>query len=150
MPDLIHVCYFRLASLTALRELSLHNAVDMLPGDVGGLSALTNLTLLELRGDEHVRVVRDPEVAMLAGSLKQLRRLDVSGNGMSSMACLASIAQQLTQLTALCINGNPGVTAQGVMALTRLTRLQQLDVDRSAEVTDELLSQFWRGVKSGR
>lgn len=45
---------------------------------------------------------------------------------------------------------NSGVTARGLMALTRLTRLQQLEVSKDGEVTDELLSKFWRAVKGVR
>jgi hypothetical protein len=140
--------FSQLAGMTGLRELCVRSWRQMTPGEVTALSTLAGLTGLALTFQEEAQL-QDFDVALLVGSLQQLRNLDLSQNRLSSMVCLASIAQ-LTQLTRLSLDGNPGVTAQGVMALTRLTGLQHLSVDKNAQVTDELLSKFWTAVKSRR
>jgi hypothetical protein len=55
------------------------------------------------------------------------------------MACLAMV-RHLTQLTELQLGRNGGLTQQG---LTGLKQLQQLGLDRNAEVTDEVVESFW-------
>jgi hypothetical protein len=68
------------------------------------------------------------------------------------MACLAAIAQ-LKQLTELQLKGNSGMTRQGLMLLTGLTKLQILGLPfSSSNVTDEDLGHFkptWRQWAGG-
>lgn len=61
------------------------------------------------------------------------------------MVCLGPIAH-LQHLTELCIYQNSGVTRQGLMLLTRLSRLQRLYVSRTAEVTDAVVDKLWSAL----
>jgi hypothetical protein len=65
---------------------------------------------------------------------------------LGSNALLAAV-RQLKQLTYLCLVRNAGLTEQGLMQLTSLKQLQQLLVDKTEEVTDEVLSRFWSAVQ---
>jgi Leucine-rich repeat (LRR) protein len=122
-----------LSGMTGLCDLRMHTLLGVLVVDVTALSSLTGLTRLDV--ELGAGILQDFDVALLAGSLKQLRQLILCNNDLRSMVCLASIAH-LSHLTSLDVEGNPGVTAQGLMALTRLKGLQQLTVSNSAAVTD--------------
>jgi hypothetical protein len=69
------------------------------------------------------------------------------------MACLEAIGT-LTQLTQLSLYGNRrGLTQQGLMQLTGLSRLEQAACSglcRAAFVTDEVLATFWAAVHAQR
>jgi hypothetical protein len=134
----------QLARLTNLRELCIDGESRIAPGDALALTALTGLRSLVLN-----RVgagVGDTAAAAIAGSCKQLCRLDLSRCGLLSMGCLANM-RHLTQLTELWLTGNSGLMQQGLMQLTGLTRLQRLGVDRNAEVTDEVVDRFWAALR---
>jgi hypothetical protein len=105
---------------------------------------LTDLTRLVL--DELGDGVGDLAATALACNRRQLKHLDLQRCSLGSMACLAAIAQ-LTGLTELQLEDNDGLTRQGLLLLTGLTRLQQLGVDRNADVTDEVVDSFWAAVK---
>jgi hypothetical protein len=62
------------------------------------------------------------------------------------MACLQAIGH-LKQLTRLELHRNKGLTQPGLMQLTVLSRLQKLTVDHAAEVTPDLLEQFWAALR---
>jgi hypothetical protein len=136
----------KLTGLTNLKELlvwqSYMAAPLLAPGDALALTALTGLTKLELLWLHDG--VGDLAAAAVAGSCKQLCHLALRDCSLGSMACLASV-RHLTQLTELCLQG--GLTQQGLMLLTGLTRLQQLGVDRTAEITDEVVDSFWAALK---
>jgi hypothetical protein len=142
-----------IAGLTGLKHLEVLNLQHIIsptllasgrqvlvPGDVTAFTALTGLTCLELCGGG--ACVGDIDVATLACYLKQLRKLDLSGCILGSMACLGPIAHMLPQLTALWLQGNPGITQQGLMVLTRLSKLQRLEVYMNDEVTAEVVDNF--------
>jgi hypothetical protein len=95
--------------------------------------------------------VGDAAAAALARSLKQLRHLDLSDCciDLSSIDVLEAVGQ-LAQLTALLLTGNSGLTQQGLLQLTGLTALQRLKVDRSDEVTNEVVESFWAAVRECR
>jgi hypothetical protein len=118
--------------------------ITLLPGDARALTALTGLTRLVLRGLGSG--VGDVAATALACSLRQLRHLDLHSCDLGGMVCLAAIGQ-LTQLTALHLFGNEGVTREGLMLLTGLKRLQQLGVCRNEEVTDAAVEEFWAAVR---
>jgi Leucine-rich repeat (LRR) protein len=114
-----------LGTLTGLRELSIHAEGELAPGDVLALSTLTGLSRLVLY---NVRsAANDAAATALACCLTHLRHLDLTFNNLGSMTCLVAIAQ-LTQLTELSLKGNQ-MTKSGLMQLTALSRLQQLDFD---------------------
>jgi hypothetical protein len=131
-----------LARMTNLEVLVFSSA--LVPGDALALTALTNLRTLILNCDSGG--VDDFVATSLACSLKQLRHLDLSYCKMHSMVCLAAIGH-LTQLSVLRLLGNSGLTKRGLMALTGLSLLQELDVTNDEEVTDEVLEDFWAAVK---
>jgi hypothetical protein len=59
------------------------------------------------------------------------------------MACLKAIGG-LTQLTWLELPGNLGLTQQGLLQLTGLSRLRALMVDRNGvDINDKVLQGFW-------
>jgi hypothetical protein len=97
--------------------------------------------------------VNDLVATALSCSLKQLRYLDLSSCNMSSMVCLAAIAH-LTQLTTLRLPGSCRWTQQGLMLLTRLSRLQDfnfpLGVFSRSGVTFEMMQQFRAAVGTVR
>ncbi|KAF6251045.1 hypothetical protein COO60DRAFT_682155 [Scenedesmus sp. NREL 46B-D3] len=133
----------KLAGLANLKELSIENGRQVLaPGDALALTALTGLTRLALR---HAGAGVGEAATATAGSCQQLHHLDLTGCNLVSMACLANVAH-LTQLTELRLAGNSGLTHQGLMLLTALQRLQRFDVNRNAEVTDEVVERFWAAV----
>jgi hypothetical protein len=158
----------RLTCLTRLRELSisrLHASTcsALAPSDAQSLTALSSLTYLDLCGAAHG--VGTAAASALANTLTQLQRLNLSGCELQlgtaeGMACLKAIGR-LTQLTYLDISCNmcdvqpftvnPGLTQQGLMQLTGLSRLQELQVTREAwqyggAVTDEVLQDFWAAL----
>uniref|UniRef100_A0A383VV71 Uncharacterized protein n=1 Tax=Tetradesmus obliquus TaxID=3088 RepID=A0A383VV71_TETOB len=91
--------------------------------------------------------VSDLAATALARGLKQLHTLDSRCCELGSMACLGAIAY-LPQLRELWLMGTPGITPQGLMMLTRLSRLQCLGVDRNDEVTDAVVDEFWATLRS--
>uniref|UniRef100_A0A383W909 Uncharacterized protein n=1 Tax=Tetradesmus obliquus TaxID=3088 RepID=A0A383W909_TETOB len=137
----------RLAGLTGLKDLALH-AACMVPGDALALTALTGLTSLVLSNIDSG--VRRAEATALARSLKHLQHLDFSGCRIdlrrTDAAFLAAVCK-LRQLTYLNLEGIDGLTQQGLMRLTCLTRLQELDVDTDEDVSCEVLDKFWAAVQ---
>jgi hypothetical protein len=142
-----------LAGLTGLRQLQLTN-LCLAPGDVMFLTALTGLTHLDLN---HVNLQQKSDdtgggvvVTALAQSVTQLRHLamDYCGIDLSSTHVLA-VTGQLRQLTVLKLDGNSGLTEQGLMQLTGLTRLQDLSVDFDAPVTGEMCARFGQQLRLG-
>jgi hypothetical protein len=133
----------KLAGLQELKHLHFEDDSTLAPGDARALTALTGLTSLVL-----ARVgpgVGDEAAAAIAGSCKQLHHLDLCDCDLVSMECLSSI-RHLIQLTQLQLQGNAGLTQQHLM-LTGLTCLQQLGVDRTAEITDGVVDSFWAAVR---
>jgi hypothetical protein len=68
---------------------------------------------------------------------------------LGSSAFLAAVGQ-LRQLTYLNLEGNAGLTEQGLMQLTGSSRLQELHVDKpynGGEITDEVLGSFWTALR---
>jgi hypothetical protein len=130
-------CPDRLAGAQHLRIC--FKAAELVPGDAQALSTLTGLTHLVLDGLH--QGADDVATTALACSLKQLRHLDLRGCRLGSMSCLAAIGQ-LRQLTELHLDGNE-LTKRGLMLLTGLSRLQQLGVSCSKEVTPGVLGRFW-------
>jgi hypothetical protein len=145
-----------LTRLTRLKDLCItcwlnDHGDSLAAGDAQALTALSSLTWLGLGGAG--AGVGTAAATALANSLKQLQGLDLSGCGLQldtadGMACLQAIGSRLTQLTCLSLLNNPGLTRYGLMQLTGLSRLQELDVDRDgAEVTDEVLQVFWAALR---
>uniref|UniRef100_A0A383W9B4 F-box domain-containing protein n=1 Tax=Tetradesmus obliquus TaxID=3088 RepID=A0A383W9B4_TETOB len=134
-----------LAGLTRLKEMRLHR-MRLVPGDALALTPLTGLTRLELY-DLHDGVGEVAATA-LACSLKHLQHLECisCSVNLGSTEFLAAVGQ-LKQLTYLNLRGNDGLTQQGVMQLTGLSRLQRLHVDLNEEVTDEVWDGFWAAVR---
>lgn len=139
-----------IAGLTRLKELECCSLEDVanstglsacgvVPGDVLALTALTALTHLRLSGGG--ACVSDAAAAALACSLKQLRYLDLRDCELGPMACVGAIAQ-LRHLSCLLLDGNPGITQQGLMMLTRLPNLSCLVVDKMDEVSEDFLDSF--------
>jgi hypothetical protein len=91
----------------------------------------------------------------LASSLKQLQHLSLADCGLElgdaqGLACLQAIGC-LTQLTSLELAAsanlglNSGLTQQGLMQLTGLSRLQQLDCRNL--ISDKKLQRFWAALQ---
>jgi Leucine-rich repeat (LRR) protein len=135
----------KLACLKHLKSLCITEVSKLVPGDVLYLTALTGLTRLELAGLGPA--VDDVAANALACSLKQLQHLDLARCELGSMVCAAAIGH-LTQLTALNLSGNSGVTRERLMLLTGLSRLQRLGLDSrgGAPVSDAVLRKFWAAV----
>uniref|UniRef100_A0A383WEQ5 Uncharacterized protein n=1 Tax=Tetradesmus obliquus TaxID=3088 RepID=A0A383WEQ5_TETOB len=138
-----------IAGLTRLQELDVSGldnvnssswrASGMVAGNVCALTVLTGLTSLRLA---HGGACVDGFAATaLAHSLQQLRRLDLAECELRAMSCLAAIAD-LRQLSYLGLEGNAGITRQGLMLLTRLSRLQSLSVAANDEVTAAFVDDF--------
>jgi hypothetical protein len=136
-----------LAGLKGLRQLRLEQ-LCLAPGEVLFLTALTGLTHLVLDTVDGVSLQQKSDgsggevaVRALARSMTQLRHLALKycEIDLSSMEVMTAIGQ-LRQLTTLMLTGNSGLTEQGLMQLTGLTRLQQLCVDAGL---DEALSRLW-------
>jgi hypothetical protein len=135
-----------IARLTRLLRLHLDVCNSpMVHGDALALTALTSLTYLALPNAN--QGVSDVTAAALASSLTQLHQLDLEACDLAYMACLAAVAR-LTRLTALSLCHNPGLTEEGLMLLTRLSRLQGLHVDGCEGVDEGVLERFWAAVRS--
>lgn len=78
------------------------------------LTGLTRLVLAGLGGG-----VGDKAAVAVARSCRQLQHLDLSDCSLGSGACVAEIGR-LTQLTKLRLEGNAGITRQGLMQLQHL------------------------------
>jgi hypothetical protein len=142
-----------LEGLTGLRDLSITcDGGGLEYGDALALTALTGLTRLEL--DDVSHGVNTAAACLLASSLTQLRDLafgmycDVD---MTSAEFLDALGQ-LTQLTRLKLYANQKLTQQGLMQLTGLSRLQDLQVPMSgpfssSEITATGLAEFWAAVR---
>jgi hypothetical protein len=144
LEDVTVAACSQLAHLTNLRELTLCEGSCLVPGDALALTALTGLTCLDLQGVG--AGVGDIAATAIAGSCKQLCHLDLRYCGLLSMGCLANV-RHLTQLTGLRLEGNSGLTQQGLMQLTGLSRLLVFGVDRNAEVTNRVVKRFWRALR---
>jgi hypothetical protein len=131
-----------LAVLAGLKELHLGD-VMMVPGDALALTGLTGLTSLMV--DKGQQRVGTAAASALAGSLKLLCCLDLDSCeiDLSDSKFMAALGQ-LTQLSKLQLeDSRGGVKQQGLMQLTRLTRLQQLGVTSWwVDVSDEVLAAF--------
>uniref|UniRef100_A0A383V515 F-box domain-containing protein n=1 Tax=Tetradesmus obliquus TaxID=3088 RepID=A0A383V515_TETOB len=134
-----------LTALGGLEALSL-DANWLVPGDALALTALTGLTRLVLT-DLRAAVGKSAATA-LARSLKQLEllHLEKCSANLGSAAFLAAVGQ-LKKLSYLGLKGNGGLTQQGLMQLTGLSRLQQLEVDKGEKPTDKDLGRFWAAVR---
>jgi hypothetical protein len=148
----VAACAKQLTSLRQLQDLRINYSlckplvhIKHMSGDALALTALTGLTRLVLA---HAGAcVGDLAATAIAGSCKQLRHLDLQRCRLgSSMACLANICH-LSQLTELRLEGNAGLTQQGLMLLTGLKQLQQLGVDSTADITDGVINSFWAAVR---
>jgi hypothetical protein len=62
------------------------------------------------------------------------------------MSCLAAIAH-LPKLTELKLEGNSGLTRQGLMQLTRLSTLRKLGADAEEFMTPFAWERFWTAVR---
>lgn len=133
------VC-LKLAGLKNLQHLVIAPN-SIVPGDARALSTLTALTRLVLAGQG--AAVDDTTATLLACSLKQLQHLDLGWCELGDMVCIAAIGQ-LTLLTELGLAGSAGLTRDGLMLLTGLSRLQKLRVE---QVTDEHVKEFWAAVR---
>lgn len=135
----------KLTGLTGLRELALEDA-GIVPGDAMALTALTGLTFLAL--DTLHYGVGDAAATSLARSLQHLQHLELSkcSIDLGSADFLAAVGQ-LKQLIELVLEGNEGLTQQGLMQLAGLSHLQELTVDEDEEVTGEVLGAFWAAVR---
>jgi Leucine-rich repeat (LRR) protein len=147
VADIEHVPAYAnaLTSLRQLQDLCInYTERTHMPGDALSLTALTGLTrlVLAMAGAG----VGDLAATAIAGSCKQLQHLDLVACELGSMACLANI-RHLIQLTELCLEGNAGLKQQGLMLLTGLMQLQQLGVDRTADITEEVVDSFWAAVR---
>lgn len=134
----------KLAGLKHLRDLHIKHGSKLVPGDVRAVTALTGLTRLVLAHLDSA--VDDVAATALACSLKQLQYLDLAWCELGQTVCFAAIGQ-LRQLTELDIFGVAGVTPQGLLLLTGLSRLQQLRLDMCAGVEDEHVQEFWAAVQ---
>jgi hypothetical protein len=140
-----------LAALQNLQELRLECAFARLAvGDALALTALTNLTLLASRcscSGEQKRVrsrgIDGTAVAAVVRSLPQLRHFELDDCSMMREEALAAIGRlvQLTQLRLGCAEYGE-VTHEGLALLTRLSRLQQLTLQASRQVSDAALRKF--------
>jgi hypothetical protein len=147
----VAACAKQLTSLRQLQDLRIDYSwckplvrAKHLSGDALPLTALAGLTRLVLA---HAGAcVGDLAATAIAGSCKQLWHLHLQRCGLGSMACLANI-RYLTRLTELRLEGNAGLTQQGLMLLTGLKQLQQLGVGRTADITDGVEESFWAAVK---
>jgi hypothetical protein len=156
-------CLARLAVLTCLQDLAVcgiqltYNTIGhhIGHGAASALTVLSSLTRLSLSNVDTVAATA------LARELKQLQHLDTCYrqgelrglylDGFQGRLCFRAIAR-LTQLTYLNLSHSRGLTRQGLMQLTRLSRLQELDVHRwlrqsSDEVTPEVVKDFWARVR---
>lgn len=107
---------------------------DLSPGDVIGLSSLTQLTAVCLNVTEGVG---DVAVAVTASRLSELRLLFLSGCGFTSPALWPAFAA-LTNLRALCmLCGAPELTDEALQQLQPLTQLSILEVDADADQTTQ-------------
>jgi hypothetical protein len=137
--------------LTMPRNKNTYNRprVQLAPGDALALTTLTSLTRLELSGDLGIST---STVAALARNLRQLQELDlwrcqVEGLGTAEgMACLEAVGG-LTQLIFLALSCDPGLTQQGLMQLTKLSRLEGLCIETLSSGCDE--QAFWAAVRRG-
>jgi hypothetical protein len=139
-----------LTSLRQLQDLCINYSwcgtllQSRMPDDALSLTALTGLTHLELA--DAGACLSDMAAAAIAGSCKQLRQLGLEACELGSMACLDNI-RHLSQLTELRLEGNAGLTQQGLMLLTGLTQLQELGVDRTEDITEGVVDRFWAAVR---
>lgn len=135
----------KLACLSGLRSLVLRD-LCLNPGDALAVTALTELTCLCL--DSTRTGWSAVELAAVARNLKHLKHLSLCPNhiDLSSAPTLAAVGQ-LQQLTYLGLDYNGGLTQQGLMQLTGMSLLQQLCVDTTGEVTDDVLNRFWAEVR---
>jgi hypothetical protein len=134
----------KLAAVKTLKDLCLDESSLLTAGDARALTALTGLTRLVLGGLGDG--VGDVAATALACSLRQLRHLDLQSCELGDMVCLAGIGQ-LTQLTALQLEGNDGLTREGLMLLTGLTSLQELGVSDIEGVTDADVEEYWAALR---
>jgi hypothetical protein len=135
-----------IAQLTELVCLDLNfNHTPMARRDALALTALMGLEHLGLSAAN--QGVDDVAATALAVKLTQLRHLDLTGCDLGYMACLAAVAQ-LTQLTTLRLGNNLGLTEEGLMLLTRLSRLQGQHVTGCQGVGKEMLERFGAAVQS--
>lgn len=137
----------KLGGLTNLQELCISGRSKLVAGDARALTTLTGLTELNLSGLG--AAVNDAAAGALACSLKQLQHLNLGRCELGDMVCCVAIGQ-LTQLTTLGLCSSSGLTREGLMLLTGLTRLQQLWVGGCAQVTDNHVEEFWAAVRPKR
>ena len=128
-----------IAGLRGLQDLSINGLA--LRVSALSLSRLTQLKQLSLRWCR----VPDMVVTALGCSLKQLCRLNLSDNTDLTDGCMPVLGQ-LTTLTYLGMWGLYRVTETGLMQLTGLRRLQELDMD---PMLPKGLSRALPGLRAG-
>jgi hypothetical protein len=141
-----------LAGLTGLQDLRITCGPGGLEyGDALALAALTGLTHLEL--EDVSDGVSTEAACAITTSLTQLRDmpLNLCGADVRDAAFLAALGQ-MTQLTRLIMPDNQTWTQRGLMQLTGLSRLQELEGPMSgpfsaSEITDAVLAEFWGAVR---
>jgi Leucine-rich repeat (LRR) protein len=150
-----------LTRLTRLKDLSFSGNLSyrsecqhLASGDsIAVLSSLTGLTQVSLKNIAcGARITTD--AAAVACNLKQLRSLMLRRCGLQldtaeGMACLEAIGR-LTQLTKLVLLDNEGLTEQGMMQLTGLSRLHdKYDwmVCNGRNVTSEVWEKFQAAIR---
>ncbi|KXZ44444.1 hypothetical protein GPECTOR_67g284 [Gonium pectorale] len=112
-----------LSRLSGLRSLDLTNCLALLDSGLAPLSALSSLTSLKLRG---CWKIRGEGCSALAPPAMRLRHLDLSDCRVTD-AGLQQVAR-LACLTSLRLVRCWQLEAPGLAALSRLTRLQALDL----------------------
>jgi hypothetical protein len=149
----------RLTRLTCLKDLIIANdwGINLAAGDVLALTALTGLTRLHFWYAMHG--VDTAAATTLARQLTQLEDMCLYKCGLQlgsdeGMACLKAI-RRLTRLTHLDLSDNNGLTPQGLMQLTGLSRLQELDCmdcyePAANDITKEHVDAFWAAVRGQR
>jgi hypothetical protein len=140
------VCAERTISLAAcpvMQDMRINWNGELAAGQGLWLTDFTALTRLDCV--EAYDGVGSKVAIHLAGSLKQLQHLDLRSCGLHSVECMAAIAQ-LTQLTELRLEGNDGLTQQGLMLLTGLKRLQRLGLSEG-HLAVETVKDLWSKVQ---
>jgi hypothetical protein len=140
----LQACLY-LSGLTNLQDLRIWESSQLTACDALWLTILTGLTHLQLGGLS--TGVGELAANAIACSLKELRYLDLQGCNLGSV-CLAAIAHP-PKLTELKLEGNCGLTRQGLMQLTRLSRLQKLGSDAEC-MTPHSWQSFWAALRQQR
>ena len=130
--------FAHLAPLTCLQRLSLKQAKfgsAALP-----LMRLTSLQVLKL----YFAGISDMVAVGIGCNMKQLVRLQLRGNADLTDACTPALAQ-LTNLVNLDLSHVDKITDAGVLQLTTLVQLENLETDET-NISNEALQTFWDAI----